>query len=521
MSFRVLSAEIHHETNTFSVHPTGLAAFESRYLLHGAAALAARGDHNTELAGLLDVAHHEGWQVQHVVSAAAGPGGKVTAQAFEALVTPVIDAARKAKKNGALDGVMLMLHGAMVTTSSNDGEGEILRLLRDVTGPDIPVAVSLDPHANVSTQMCALANILVSYTTYPHIDIRTTGARAAKLLHLSMARQTPLRTVRAHRPMLEEANGGRTDTGPMIARHALARAHEGHDGLHAISVNGGFPCADIEQVGPTVLVTCDALGPHASAKAAQIAERLADDIWNCRKDGLNTYLSVQDAARRAFEWCTPDFFTGDITCDFTRDGGTRPAPQGALVIADYADNPGAGAYGDGTALLAALLEHNVAGACFGPMVDPAAVQTLYRSGPGTVVTLELGGKTEPRLGGGPLWLTGEFVARYDGLVTGSGPMMAGLTRDFGPTAVFRVAGIDILVVSIPHQMLDLEQFVAFGILPQNMKVIALKSMQHFRAAFAPVAGEVIVCDSGALCTLDYASLPYCHVPRPVWPLDEM
>jgi microcystin degradation protein MlrC len=313
--------------------------------------------------------------------------------------------------------------------------------------------------------------------------------------------------------MLEEANGGRTDTGPMIARHALARAHEGHDGLHAISVNGGFPCADIEQVGPTVLVTYDALVPHASVKAAQIAERLADDIWNRREDGLNTYLSAQDVAQRAREWCTPDFFTSDES--------TAPAPQGALIIADYADNPGAGAYGDGTALLAALLEHNVTRACFGPMVDPAAVQTLYRSDPGTVVTLELGGKTEPRFGGGPLWLTGKLVAKYDGLVTGSGPMMAGLTRDFGPTAVFRVAGIDILVVSIPHQMLDLEQFVTFGILPQNMKVIALKSMHHFRAAFAPVAGEIIVCDSGALCTLDYASLPYCHVPRPVWPLDEM
>ena len=98
-------------------------------------------------------------------------------------------------------------------------------------------------------------------------------------------------------------------------------------------------------------------------------------------------------------------------------------------------------------------------------------------------------------------------------------MMGGLHCTWGPTVVLRVDGIDLLVVSLPSQMLDLQQFKAFGIDPAAKKVVAIKSMQHFRAAFEPIAGKVIVCDSGALCTPDYTSLPYRKIPRPIFPLD--
>ena len=493
MNFKVLSAEISHETNTFSVHPTTLQNFRERYLLTGDQAIAARGDQNTELAGLLDTGREYDWDITHVISAAAGPGGPVTRDAFEALMAPLIAAARNAG-DGAWDGIFLILHGAMVTDFCQDGEGEILRRLRAVTGDRVPISVTLDPHANVTKAMCNLAQILVSFTTYPHVDIRSTGRRVAELLQRTMSGDIAPRTLRAHRPMLEEASGGRTDLGPMIDRHALARAYEARKDIFAISINGAFPCADIAEVGPTVLITCagDA-APHQA-----IAESLADDIWDRRHEALNTYVTCAEAAATATQW------HGDA---------------GPLIIADYADNPGAGAYADATDLLAALIDAKVENACFGPLVDAEAAGTLQGCAIASEVTLALGGKTMPSFGGGPITVTGTVKWTGDGRVVGSGPILGGLERNFGPTAVLRVGGIDILIVSIAHQILDLKQFETFGIDPAGKAVVALKSMQHFRAAFAPIAGRIIVCDSGALCTLNYASLDYKNVPRPIFPLD--
>lgn len=492
MPLHVLSAEISHETNTFNVRPTTLRHFSDRYLLDGSAAVAMRGDANTELAGMLDVARTYGWQVSHAGSAAAGPGGRVADAAFEALCGSLMALAA-----GEWDGVLLMLHGAMATASHDDGEGEILRRLRAAVGPDLPVAVTLDPHANVSPGMCRDAQILVSYTTYPHVDIRSTGRRAAELLHGAMTGEIRPATLRAHRPMLEEANGGRTDMGPMIERHALARAFEARAGILAVSINGAFPCADVPFAGPTVLITHDAARPGPTPPLA-LAEEIAADIWERRREALNDYLTCEDVAALAAGW----------------DGG---AP---LVIADYADNPGSGAYGDSTNLLAALLAADVSDACFGPMIDPAAAAALQGEALGAEVTLSLGGRTDPAMGGGPIEVTGTVRWRGAGHVTGTGPILGGLERSFGPTAVLRVRGIDVLIVSIAHQMLDLAQFETFGIDPRAARVVALRSMQHFRAAFGPIAGRIAVCDSGALCTVDYRALDYLRVPRPIFPLDD-
>lgn len=132
----------------------------------------------------------------------------------------------------------------------------------------------------------------------------------------------------------------------------------------------------------------------------------------------------------------------------------------------------------------------------------------------------MGGTTDPGFGGGPLILDGQLISLSDGRFIGDGPMIHGLHGSFGPSAVLLVKGIEILVVSNSRQILDLQQFRAFGIDPQRKQVVALKSMQHFRAAFEPMAGQVIVCDSGALCTPRYDRLPYRNVPRPIFPLDK-
>ena len=282
----------------------------------------------------------------------------------------------------------------------------------------------------------------------------------------------------------------------MITRIERAHAYEALDDVFAVSINAGFASADINEVGPTVLVT----GQGDFGEHARFARTIADDMWESRENVLNRYWTVEEAATHAAAF----------------DGQGKP-----LVIADYADNPGAGAYGDSTALLKALLDTNVTHACFGPMVDAGAADQLQTMSIGETVQISLGGKTNPELGGGPLAVEARLLSLWDGEFVGDGPMAGGLSDSFGPCAVIRVDGIDILVTTLARQMLDLQQFRTFGIDPQQMRVVAIKSMQHFRAAFEPIAGEVIVCDSGALCTPHYNSMPYRNVRRPIFPLADV
>lgn len=491
MSFKVLTAELAHETNTFSCRVTDTQSFKDHYVLIGDEAIRMRSHVNTELAGFTDAGKEYGWQIEHVLSAAAGPSGKVERASFEWLCDPIAAAA----KRGKFDGILLGLHGAMVLDFCEDGDGEILRRIRASIGAGTPIAITLDPHANISHQMSSLADIIVSFRTYPHVDMRETGRRAGAILQRTMTGEIRPYTVMARCPMLEETNGGRTDAGPMIPRLTAAKNYEMQENVFAVSVNAGFASTDVHDVGPTVLVTGQGdPGPHIA-----LAETLADDIWERRHEELNDYLTVEDAAAVAIAF---------------------DPRKGPLVIADYADNPGAGGYGDSTALLGALLQSGVSNACFGPMVDGAAVQLLHQRKPGEHVQIALGGKTDPAFGGGPLILDGELVSISDGNYVGDGPILGGLHRSYGPSAVLRVGEMEILIVTIAKQMLDLQQFKSFGILPERKSVIALKSMQHFRAAFEPIAGQVIVCDSGALCTLHYERLPYRNVPRPIFPLDQ-
>lgn len=487
----ILTAEFSHETNRFSTRPATYEAFAQRGLRSGEDAIWARGNANTGLAGFADAASDYGWTLVHSISGSAEPCGPVTREAFDRITSVIIDTARA----GQFDGVLLALHGAMVTEDDEDGEGELLQRLRAVLPSGLPIAITLDLHANVTQRMCALADIIVSYKTYPHIDMRIAGRHAADILQRTMAGEITPRTVFVRLPMLDEANACRTDVGPMIDWVAQARAYEPEVDAFAVSINAGFPHADIAEIGPTVLVT----GQGDMARHERFARGIAAQIWDARRDVINTFHSVGQAA----------------TIARTHNGAGRP-----IVIADYADNPGAGAYGDAPALLLAMLSAELKEACFGPMIDPETATELHRRAIGDRVMVRLGGKIDAAFGGPPLAVEGVVTGLFDGWYTGDGPMIGGLRLSFGLTATLQIDGVAVLVVSEAAQMRDLQQFIAFGIDPRRMKVVALKSMQHFRAAFEPIASRIIVCDSGALCSPDLTRLPFRCAPRPVFPLDE-
>ena len=492
---RILIAEFSHETNRFSKRPTDLQCFRDRRLLEGDAIIKELRGTNAELAGFIAEAERENWELVPTIAAAAGPSGLVTAEA-EAYVTEAILAGLEAQ--GPCDGILLALHGAMVSETDDDGEGALLAKLRAKVGPDLPIMVTLDLHANVTDRMAELANALISYRTYPHVDLDLRGAEAAGLMRRTLADEIRPQVALARPPTLDGCDDGRTTSpGPMLELLAEARRLEREEpGVLNVSINAGFVDSDIYLTGPTATVT----GNGESSLWPQFAGDLAAEIWRRRDEKTVSILSPEEAVAAAL-------------------AAAGEAAEGAVVIADYADNPGAGAYGDATDVLRLMLEAGMENAAFGGLYDPAAAAQLAAAGVGARVSALLGGKTDPRLGGDPLELTGEVLAISDGHFVYEGPMSTGTAGYLGTTVAWRVGGIDILVISVNTQMLDRALFRSAGIRPEDKAFIGVKSMQHFRGAFEPIAREVLVCDCGALCSADYRSRDFQHLRRPIHPLD--
>ncbi|WP_425407342.1 M81 family metallopeptidase [Hwanghaeella sp.] len=501
MSHRILIAKFAHETNRFSNRPTGLEEFRTNLLYMGPEIVDRLRGTNSEIAGFIDIAEIEGWQIVPTVAANAGPSGIVTAEA----VRFVTDAILTGLDEGPVDGVLLALHGAMVTELSDDGEGALFGALRERLGPDVPIMATLDLHANVTDAMAERVTALFSYRTYPHVDMRDRGAEAGRLLARCLAGECRPVTVVCRAPLLVGCDDGRTTNagGQMLDHLAAARRLEQEEpGLLTVSVNAGFVDADIDVAGPSVTVTGDGDSPRWRA----LGDGIMAEIWRRRDEFSVEILSPEKTIEKALH-------------------SRGKKDSGPVVIADYADNPGAGAYGDATRLLEEMLAAGIADAAFGGLYDPKSASEMHKAGIGAELTLSLGGKTEPSRGGGPLTLTGTVAALGDGKFVYEGPMLTGVTGDLGPCACFRVpAGdgvIDILVASNNVQMLDRALFRSVGIQPEEKRFLAVKSQQHFRGAFGPIASEILVCDTGAMSSDDLSYRTFKHVRRPIYPLDQV
>lgn len=493
-TYRVALIEVSHESNTFSMRPTTLQDFATSRHFVGAEMIARMRGTGSEIGGALTAAEALGWQVVPILAAQAQPAGPVTEAARQAITGAVVGGLREA---GPLDGIFLALHGAMVTETDPDGESQLLRAIRAVVGPDLPIAVTLDLHANIFDEMAGLVQIVVSYRTYPHVDMAECGSEACTLLHRAMTGEIRPRVAIARPPMLLGCGDGRTTgTGPMPGILDLAAAEARAQGILNVAVNAGFTDADVAVAGPSVLVTHDAsVCPAERALAA--AQRVCAEIWRHRDD-----------------WDMPM----DLDSCIAELRG-RPAGQGPVVVADFSDNPGSGGYGDCTALLAALLRAGIGDAAFGALYDPVAARALARAGVGARRRLAIGGRTDPSVGGGPLTVEGTVRAVSAGTFRFEGPLWSGLPGSTGLSVCFRTGGIDVMIVSENLQMLDLNIFRAVGIDPARKSVVAVKSMQHFRGAFEPIAARVLVVDAGGLCTPNVARRTYRRLRRPVFPLD--
>jgi microcystin degradation protein MlrC len=495
MGFTVFAASIMHETHTFSIAPATLEDFRTCQYLEGDAIRQAMRGTRSEWGAVIDLAEEFGWRVVHPLAAMAQPSGKVTAQAFDHMLGIVTESLRKATP---VDGVLLPLHGAMVTEDHDDAEGEILRRVRAIVGREVPIAVSLDLHANATSDMAMLADIITTYRTTPHTDMYETAERAGRLLQRTMLGEIRPSVTLANRPVLSGLDRGRTISGygPMVEMLALVRDAEAKTpGVLDIGVNAGYAFADVPFTGPTVLVTGDGKRPDYRA----VAERLADFIWESRGRDTIRLLPMDETIRIARE----------------------PAPPGAgpLLIGDYTDNPGGGGHGDATNLIRALLASGIEGIAVGTIADPESGAAGVIAGVGTTVTVNLGGKKDPRFGGTPIRLTGTVGAVSDGVYVRKGKFATGTKGSMGPSFRLDLPRMQIIVATHRTQIDDREQFRIYGIEPERMNILACKAMNHFRADFEPIARRLIYVDAGGICSLDYKQFPWTKLRRPIWPLD--
>lgn len=487
---RVLLAEIMHETNTFNRIATTKADFETRYWHEGLAAASVLKDTNIEIGGFIEAAGAYGWELTLPLAASASPSGPM-AGADWALVKQLITAPLQAGER--FDAIILVLHGSMVTQTSHDAEGDLLGEVRRLAGPDVLVVATLDMHANVSPEMVAAADLMMCYRTYPHVDQRERALHMARLVQQVFDGAPRPKLVHARIPMMDAANHGQTAPGqPMPGLLELADEIERRPGIVCASLQIGFPWSDVVDIGPNVVVTAT---DEAAGRAA--ADELMKALWDSRHQTQLEFARPEEAMALALQ--------GKV--------GDRP-----LVLADFADNPAGGAYGDSPNLLRAMLEAGLENAAFATISDPDSVKACQRAGEGVKIRLKLGGKGAPELTP-PLDIEAEVVRLGDGQYVCAGPMWQGVRFSMGQLAVIRSGGIDIVISSVPTAVMDLNVFRSVGIDPQGLTTIGLKSRNHFKAAYGPIARDTLLVDAGGIASMRLQELSYSRIPRPIWPLD--
>lgn len=491
---RILIGAILHETNTFNRVPTRLADFEGRYLARDPATIRAKlADTATEMGGFITAAARHGWDADLAVAAAAGPSGPLAGADWQALQAPLL------AQRGRIDGVLLALHGAMVSDAEADPEGALLERLRATLPEGTPIVVTLDMHANVSARMVAAADALFPYETYPHVDHAACGARAADTLArlLALPRGTGRLTRRAllRPPMLDAADHGRTDPpGPMNRLIAQAQGLRAEPDVVSAGLTIGFPWADVPEAGPAALVSV-----LAASRADPVAHArpLAEALWQSRAETQLVFATPHEAMARA------------------RQGRAGDAP---LILADFADNPAGGAHGDSPNLLRAMLGAGLQNAAFATLADPDAVRAAAAAGEGGQVQLTLGGRHTPDITP-PLVVSAHVLRLHDGRFNAAGPMLRGVPVVMGPMALLRVDDVLVIVASRALAVTDVNLFHCLGLDPAGLTTIALKSRNHHRAAFGPIAREVLLVDAGGIATMKLSTIPYANLARPIWPLD--
>lgn len=488
---KILLARMNHETNTFSPVATPLKSFGDDGPLYGQAAYDASKGTRTGIAAFIDLAEHAGHEVVVAITATANPSGRVAAEAYTHMTDTIVAAA------AGCDAVMLDLHGAMVAVNADDGEGALLARVRAAL-PHAPIAVALDLHGKMTPEIAHHADVVVSFKTYPHIDMYETGEHAGRLLLEMIAGRTKPVIAWRRLPLLVHTLRSRTDIGAMHDAVELAKKAE-KNGMLAVSVLAGFSLADIAAPCISVVVVAD--GDQQAA--GRCADEIANFIWENR-DGF-VYESEplgQSIARAQIEADKP---------------GAKP-----VLLLDHGDNCMSGGTCDDMNVLHEALAQGLTDIVVGPICDPEAVEQMIAGGVGARLTIKVGDKvplTQLGIIHVPRTLTGTVGRITDGEYVISGPTYTGQHIRMGRTVRFDCEHAQVMVTETPQEHWDLGIFEHIGIDPTKHRFVLLKSRMYCRPVFVPISKAVIECDGGGVTSSDYSRFPFSRVSRPVYPLD--
>jgi microcystin degradation protein MlrC len=491
---RIAIGGIVHETHCFAETRTTLADFREQALHEGDAILKALEGSRSGIGGMIAGAAGYGWRLIPTLYGAALPGGIVAEGAYQAMLRGLLDHLAAAMP---LDGVLLALHGAMVTEGQLDVESDILEQVRALVGPTTPIVAELDMHGNISPRTVELADVLVAFDTNPHVDPHARGVEAAAIMERWLRGAIRPTAAFAQPPLLLAPQATGTADLPLRAVHQRGAEMEAEPAVICVCVMGGFAYADTPFTGASIIVTTN----DDPKLARRYAQELASLLMEQRHAALPQFLAPDAAVARALEM-----------------------PGGPIILVDSADNIGGGTPGDGTDALRAML---AAGVREGAVVlaDPAAVAACWAAGAGAEVRLAVGGKTD-RWHGEPIEVTGTVRALSDGTFECELPdnhfaSFYSNTIRMGRTAWLHAGGVNIVLTERKTPPFDLAQLRGVGVIPERQKLIAVKSAVAYRAAYLPIAAGVVEMDTAGLCSANLARFPYRKLRRPIFPLDDI
>lgn len=493
MSKRVLLAGLFHETHTFLEGRTTLADFQERV---GDELRVAEGD-GSPLSAMLEVARSGGWDVLPAIDLRATPGPTVEDRVVDRFWTEFETVARRERTQG-IDGVCLVLHGAMVSQSLPDVEGEILSRVRGLVDSGVPICGVLDLHGNYTAKMSEHSQGMVAYRQNPHADAHAAARDGALLLdRLLRTGEHPV-TVWSRPPVMWPPTGTGTAFEPMRTLEKMARDIEAaHEEILAVNVFGGFSFADTPDTGVAFSAVTLGAPRYAEAELQELSRAAFEmrEQGNARDEPLNAVMQR-----------------------------LREYREGPIVIAEPADNVGGGAPGDGTVLLQAFIDHNIKNAAV-ILNDPAAVTLLSARPLGERLTVDLGGKGSP-LGGAPLRLEVELVSVNSGYFALEDrnshlASMCGSHCDMGRCAVVRHKGVTILITSRKTPPFDLGQWRSQGIDPEKLFAIGVKAAVAHRRVYDPIARAHHTVETPGPCSSNLQSFPFRRIRRPIYPLDDI
>ena len=486
MPARVAIASIMQESNTFSPVPTRYGDFQPVF---GNAALDKHRGKLTEMGGFAAALEKAGAAVEPICAAWAITAGRMLRADFERLAGEFAASLRKAKK---VDALLLSLHGAQTAEGVDDAEGRLLEVAREALGPGVPIVITLDLHANMTRRMAELSSGVFGYRTYPHVEMFESGNAAAEWALRILAGEVEPVVAFRKLPLIVPAENMQTTAGPMLALQQLARRHERKRRIEAVSVFGVQPWLDIEEMGCSVVVTANRDGALADSVAAEVARA----FWDRRREFDVTLVPAREAIRRALA-----------------------IEGGPVVLSESSDSTGSGSPGDSTGLLKELLRAKLSEPACIFLVDPPAVEAAMRAGVGATLAMRIGGGFD-RKHSKPVPVKARVQMLSEGRWTprarGYNP---GIEQSMGRAAVLAIGNLYVLTAERSTMTVDPELFRSHGLDPSYMKIVAVKSPNGFRAAYEPIAKDMMVVDTPGVSTANLTRLPYKRIPRPLYPFD--